>query len=33
MRTIGQFASEKDLANVNLRLNDRFYRLADIADI
>ena len=33
VRTSGQFASEKDLANVNLRLNDRFYRLADIADI
>ncbi|WP_160105396.1 efflux RND transporter permease subunit [Pseudomonas izuensis] len=33
VRTSGQFASEKDLANVNLRLNDRFYRLADVADI
>jgi len=33
VRTSGQFASEKDLATVNLRLNDRFYRLADIADI
>jgi multidrug efflux pump subunit AcrB len=33
VRTSGQFLSEKDLANVNLRLNDRFYRLADIADI
>ncbi|WP_407314261.1 efflux RND transporter permease subunit [Pseudomonas sp. nanlin1] len=33
VRTSGQFASEKDLANVNLRLNDRFYRLADIVDI
>ncbi|NBF07151.1 efflux RND transporter permease subunit [Pseudomonas sp. Fl4BN1] len=33
VRTSGQFASEKDLANVNLRLNDRFYRLADIAEI
>ena len=33
VRTSGQFQSEKDLANVNLRLNDRFYRLADIADI
>ncbi len=33
VRTSGQFASEKDLANVNLKLNDRFYRLADIADI
>ena len=33
VRTSGQFASEKDLADVNLRLNDRFYRLADVADI
>jgi len=33
VRTSGQFASEKDLANVNLRLNDRFYRLADVAEI
>ncbi|MBZ9785335.1 efflux RND transporter permease subunit [Pseudomonas sp. REP124] len=33
VRTSGQFVSEKDLANVNLRLNDRFYRLADIAEI
>ncbi|WP_416421533.1 efflux RND transporter permease subunit [Pseudomonas sp. App30] len=33
VRTSGQFASEKDLAAVNLRLNDRFYRLADVADI
>ena len=33
VRTSGQFASEKDLATVNLRLNDRFYRLADIAEI
>ncbi|NBA94327.1 efflux RND transporter permease subunit [Pseudomonas sp. R5(2019)] len=33
VRTSGQFASEKDLEAVNLRLNDRFYRLADIADI
>ncbi|WP_095092922.1 efflux RND transporter permease subunit [Pseudomonas sp. Irchel 3A5] len=33
VRTSGQFASEKDLAEVNLRLNDRFYRLSDIADI
>lgn len=33
VRTSGQFESEKDLANVNLRLNDRFYRLADIAEI
>jgi multidrug efflux pump subunit AcrB len=33
VRTSGQFASEKDLESVNLRLNDRFYRLADIAEI
>lgn len=33
VRTSGQFASEKDLETVNLRLNDRFYRLTDIADI
>lgn len=33
VRTTGQFASEKDLEQVSLRLNDRFYRLADIADI
>ncbi|QHF36878.1 Cobalt-zinc-cadmium resistance protein CzcA [Pseudomonas fluorescens] len=33
VRTSGQFASEKDLAEVNLKLNDRFYRLADIAEI
>ncbi|MBX8574422.1 efflux RND transporter permease subunit [Pseudomonas cichorii] len=33
VRTSGQFASEKDLATVNLRLNDRFYRLSDIAEI
>ncbi|WP_060480856.1 efflux RND transporter permease subunit [Pseudomonas sp. NBRC 111119] len=33
VRTTGQFASEKDLQNVNLRINDRFFRLADIADV
>lgn len=33
VRTSGQFASEKDLQAVNLRINDRFYRLADIAQI
>ena len=33
VRTSGQFASEKDLEAVNLRLNDRFYRLSDIAEI
>ena len=33
VRTSGQFHSVEDLAVVNLRVNDRFYRLADIADI
>ncbi|BBH43730.1 efflux RND transporter permease subunit [Pseudomonas sp. KU43P] len=33
VRTTGQFASEKDLQTVNLRINDRFFRLSDIADI
>ncbi len=33
VRTSGQFASEKDLEAVNLRLNDRFYRLSDIVEI
>lgn len=33
VRTTGQFASEKDLETVNLRINDRFFRLADIANI
>ena len=33
VRTSGQFKSEKDLEAVNLRLEDRFYRLADVADI
>ncbi|MHC6223378.1 efflux RND transporter permease subunit [Pseudomonas sp. X10] len=33
VRTTGQFASENDLKAVNLRINDRFFRLADIADI
>ena len=33
VRTSGQFHSVEDLAAVNLRVNDRFYRLADIADI
>ncbi|MDD1967321.1 efflux RND transporter permease subunit [Pseudomonas sp. NPDC090203] len=33
VRTSGQFESEKDLENVNLRLNDRFYRLSDVAEI
>ncbi|WP_248805409.1 efflux RND transporter permease subunit [Pseudomonas sp. MWU13-2100] len=33
VRASGQYASEKDLEAVNLKLNDRFYRLADIAEI
>ncbi|MFK7605949.1 MULTISPECIES: efflux RND transporter permease subunit [unclassified Pseudomonas] len=33
VRTSGQFHSVADLEAVNLRVNDRFYRLADIADI
>ncbi|WP_296259991.1 MULTISPECIES: efflux RND transporter permease subunit [unclassified Pseudomonas] len=33
VRTSGQFTSEKDLEKVNLRLNDRFYRLSDVAEI
>jgi multidrug efflux pump subunit AcrB len=33
VRTSGQFASEADLRNVNLRLDERFYRLSDIAEI
>ena len=33
VRTSGQFHSVDDLAAVNLRVNDRFYRLADIAEI
>nr|WP_312973711.1 efflux RND transporter permease subunit [Pseudomonas sp.] len=33
VRTSGQFALEADLRNVNLRLDDRFYRLTDIAEI
>ena len=33
VRTSGEFKSEKDLEAVNLRINDRFYRLADLATI
>lgn len=33
VRTSGQFHSEQDLRQVNLRVGERFYRLADIADI
>lgn len=33
VRTNGQFASEKDLSKVNLWINDRFFRLSDVATI
>ena len=33
VRTSGQFHTTEDLETVNLRVNDRFYRLADIAEI
>jgi multidrug efflux pump subunit AcrB len=33
VRVSGQFRSEESLKAVNLRLNDRFFRLSDIADI
>jgi multidrug efflux pump subunit AcrB len=33
VRTSGPFASEQDLQSVNLRVDGRFYRLADIASI
>ncbi|WCY18024.1 triclosan efflux RND transporter permease subunit TriC [Pseudomonas aeruginosa] len=33
VRTSGNFRSEKDLQAVNLRVNDRFYRLSDLASI
>lgn len=33
VRTSSEFRSEADLAAVNLRVNDRFYRLSDLADI
>lgn len=33
VRTNSEFRSEADLAAVNLRVNDRFYRLSDLADI
>ena len=32
-RVSGGFESEDDLTRVNLRINDRFFRLADVADI
>ncbi|MGX1307481.1 multidrug efflux pump subunit AcrB [Amorphus suaedae] len=33
VRTNGQFGSEKDLSKVNLWINDRFFRLSDVATI
>jgi multidrug efflux pump len=33
LRVSGQFSSEDSLRNVNLRFNDRFFRLADVAEI
>ncbi|GLS45961.1 efflux RND transporter permease subunit [Methylobacterium brachythecii] len=33
LRVSGQFASEESVKNVNLRFNDRFFRLADVAEI
>lgn len=33
LRVSGQFSSERDLQSVNLRINDRFFRLSDVATI
>ncbi len=33
LRVSGQLESEDDLRNMNLRVNDRFFRLRDVADI
>jgi multidrug efflux pump subunit AcrB len=33
LRVSGQFSSERDLEMVNLRINDRFFRLSDVANI
>jgi multidrug efflux pump subunit AcrB len=33
VRVSGQFTSERDLESVNLRINDRFFRLSDVATI
>ncbi|MBB4952077.1 multidrug efflux pump subunit AcrB [Agrobacterium vitis] len=33
LRVGGNFKSEKSLSEVNLRVNDRFFRLSDVADI
>lgn len=33
LRVSGEFVSERDLQSVNLRINDRFFRLSDVATI
>ncbi|WP_336486068.1 efflux RND transporter permease subunit [Methylobacterium nigriterrae] len=33
VRVSGQFVSEESLRNINLRFNDRFFRLSDVAEI
>ncbi|WP_018897707.1 efflux RND transporter permease subunit [Rhizobium sp. 2MFCol3.1] len=33
VRTSGQFTSEESLRSINLRINDRFFRLGDVAEI
>ena len=33
VRVSGQFASEEDLRGINLRVNDRFFRISDVATI
>ena len=33
MRVGGQFTSEESLRAINLRVNDRFFRLSDVATI
>ena len=33
VRVSGQFASEESLLDINLRVNDRFFRLSDVAEI
>ena len=33
LRVGGQFSSEESLRGINLRVNDRFFRLSDVATI
>ena len=33
LRVSGQFASEQSLKDINLRFNDRFFRLSDVAEV